>query len=105
MSESHAQGRVTISRCVAASVTVRAVKYYLDGALGSRGAALLDDYADDPGNRGLLFKPLEAFTEDVRRAVECGFQVGTHAIGDRGNRVALDAYEQALIAFLAGKPA
>ena len=76
-------------------LTVRAVKYSLDGALGSRGAALLDDYADDPGNRGLLFKPLEAFTEDVRRAVECGFQVGTHAIGDRGNRVALDAYEQA----------
>lgn len=79
-------------------LTVRAVKYYIDGALGSRGAALLDDYSDDPGNRGLLMQEPEAFTEDVRRALLCGFQINTHAIGDRGNRVTLDAYEEAMAA-------
>lgn len=77
-------------------LTVRSVKFYIDGALGSRGAALLDSYADDPGNRGLLFKPLDAFAADVQRAMACGFQINTHAIGDRGNRIVLDAYEQAL---------
>ena len=77
-------------------LTVRAVKFYIDGALGSRGAALLDDYSDDAGNRGLLMMPPDRFTTDVRRAFECGFQVNTHAIGDRGNRVALDAYEEAM---------
>ena len=77
-------------------LTVRAVKFYIDGALGSRGAALLADYSDDPGNQGLLMMPPDSFTADVRRALECGFQVNTHAIGDRGNRVALDAYEKAM---------
>lgn len=77
-------------------LTVRSVKFYIDGALGSRGAALLDDYTDEPGNRGLLLKQPEAFVEDVRRSLACGFQVNTHAIGDRGNRVVLDAYEQAM---------
>lgn len=74
-------------------LSVRGVKYYIDGALGSRGAALLEDYSDDPGNRGLLQKSPETFRRDVRRAMECGFQVNTHAIGDRGNRIVLDAYE------------
>ncbi len=77
-------------------LTARAVKFYMDGALGSRGAALLEPYRDDPGNRGLLRKEPEAFTRDVIRAMECGFQVATHAIGDRANRVVLDAYEQAM---------
>lgn len=77
-------------------LTVRAVKFYIDGALGSRGAALLNDYSDDAGNAGLLMQPPDSFALDVRRALECGFQVNTHAIGDRGNRVALDAYETAM---------
>ena len=77
-------------------LTVRAVKFYIDGALGSRGAALLSDYSDDEGNQGLLMLPPDSFTTDVRRALECGYQVNTHAIGDRGNRVVLDAYEQAM---------
>jgi predicted amidohydrolase YtcJ len=77
-------------------LTVRSVKYYIDGALGSRGAALLEDYADDPENRGLLLATPEGFAGNVRKAVECGFQVGTHAIGDRGNRVVLDAYQQVI---------
>lgn len=77
-------------------LTVRSVKYYIDGALGSRGAALLEEYTDDPGNRGLLMKAPERFEVDVREAMECGFQVNTHAIGDRGTRVVLDAYRAAL---------
>jgi len=68
----------------------------MDGALGSRGAALLADYSDDPGNVGLLRESPETFTPKVVRAFQCGFQVNTHAIGDRGNRVVLDAYEHAL---------
>ena len=76
-------------------LTVRSVKFYMDGALGSRGAALLDDYSDDPGNRGLLRRDPQAFQEDVRAAIECGFQVNTHAIGDRANRLVIDAYAAA----------
>jgi len=75
---------------------IRSIKLYADGALGSRGAALLDPYADDAKNVGLL-KSTPAHLQDVAtRALQHGFQVGTHAIGDRGNRVALDAYEAAL---------
>jgi len=77
-------------------LTVRAVKIYADGALGSRGAALLADYSDEPGNRGLVLTPearLRALAEDCRAA---GFQVCTHAIGDRANRLVLDAYETVL---------
>ena len=74
---------------------VQSVKLYVDGALGSRGAALLDDYSDDPGNRGLLLKTPDQLRQDVMDALRCGFQVNTHAIGDRGNRVTLDAYEAA----------
>ncbi len=79
-------------------LTVRSVKFYMDGALGSRGAALLADYSDDAGNRGLLFREPDVFTEDVQAALRCGFQVNTHAIGDRANRVVLDAYEAAIAA-------
>ncbi len=77
------------------NLTVRGVKFYLDGALGSRGAALLEPYSDAPGQTGLLFETPEAFTQNVRDAVACGYQVGVHAIGDRANRVALDAFEAA----------
>jgi predicted amidohydrolase YtcJ len=79
----------------AGMLTVRAVKLYADGALGSRGAALLEPYADDPGNSGLLVTPPEAILEAARFALAHGFQVGTHAIGDRANRIVLDAYEKA----------
>jgi predicted amidohydrolase YtcJ len=77
-------------------LTIRAVKLYADGALGSRGAALLEPYADDPGNLGLLVTPRERLLEAARLALEKGFQVATHAIGDRANRLVLDVYEQAL---------
>jgi predicted amidohydrolase YtcJ len=75
---------------------IRAIKLYADGALGSRGAALLDPYADDPKNNGLLKSTPEHLRDVSTRALQHGFQVATHAIGDRGNRVALDAYEAAL---------
>jgi predicted amidohydrolase YtcJ len=79
-----------------ARLTVRGVKMYIDGALGSRGAALIEPYSDDPNNLGLLVST-GAHLEDVsRRALAAGFQVGIHAIGDRGGLVALDAMERAL---------
>jgi predicted amidohydrolase YtcJ len=75
---------------------VRSIKLYIDGALGSRGAALLDPYADAPNTNGLLVSKPEHIEEVAERALKTGFQVNTHAIGDRGNRIVLDAYEQAL---------
>ncbi len=71
-------------------IAVRGVKLYTDGALGSRGAALLEDYADDPGNTGLLFESDEDLQEVVDRAMECGLQLAIHAIGDAANRQAID---------------
>jgi predicted amidohydrolase YtcJ len=77
-------------------LTVRAIKTYADGALGSRGALLLEPYADDPGNRGLMIHSREYYETLATRALAAGFQVCTHAIGDGGNRMILDAYEKAL---------
>lgn len=75
---------------------MRAVKLYIDGAMGSRGAALLADYSDDAGNSGLLFMSAEELEASIDKALACGFQVGIHAIGDGGNRVALDALESVI---------
>jgi predicted amidohydrolase YtcJ len=74
---------------------IAAVKLYTDGALGSRGAALLEPYEDDPENRGLPFWTQEQLDGFVHKANTKGFQVGIHAIGDLGNRMALDAFERA----------
>jgi predicted amidohydrolase YtcJ len=79
-------------------VSVRGIKLYADGALGSRGAALLAPYSDDSGNTGLLVSTPEHLKSRTIDALRHGFQVSTHAIGDRGNRNALDAYEAALAA-------
>ena len=73
-------------------LTIRAVKMYADGALGSRGAALIEDYSDEPGNRGLLVTPPARLEEIARAAARAGFQPCTHAIGDRANRLMLDIY-------------
>ena len=78
----HASGRVLMT----------GVKFYADGALGSRGAALKEPYSDDHGNRGLLVTPPAALVDGMRKARRCGVQVATHAIGDRGNRLVLDDY-------------
>ena len=75
---------------------VRSIKLYGDGALGSRGAALLDPYADDAQNNGLLVMQPTYIEGVAERALRTGWQVATHAIGDRANRIALDAYEVAL---------
>ena len=75
---------------------MRGVKLYMDGALGSRGAALLTAYSDDPHNHGLLMTSPEEFEVAVRKADGCKVQVATHAIGDRGNRIVLDTYEKVL---------
>jgi predicted amidohydrolase YtcJ len=78
------------------SLWVRSIKLYADGALGSRGAALLEPYSDDPKNTGLLVSAPAHIQDVATRALKAGFQVNTHAIGDRGNRLVLDAYEAAL---------
>ena len=72
-------------------VHVRGVKLYMDGALGSRGAALLANYSDAPGN-GLLLTQPEELARILARARATNTQVATHAIGDRGNRLVLNAY-------------
>jgi predicted amidohydrolase YtcJ len=77
-------------------LNIRSVKLYADGALGSRGALLLADYSDDPGNHGLQLTPSAHLLEVARRAGRAGFQVCTHAIGDGANRLVLDIYEQVL---------
>jgi predicted amidohydrolase YtcJ len=76
-------------------LTVRAVKLYADGALGSRGAALLAPYSDDPGNSGLLVSQPSHIEDVARRGRAAGFQINTHAIGDRGVRETINAYARA----------
>ena len=73
-------------------LSIAAVKIYADGALGSRGAAMIEPYSDDPENRGLPFWTQSELDAMVAKANDLGFQVGIHAIGDLGNRMALDAF-------------
>ena len=75
---------------------IRAIKLVADGALGSRGAALLEPYSDDPGNTGLITTPPERIKSVAVRALKAGFQLNVHAIGDRANRIVLDQFEAAL---------
>lgn len=77
-------------------LAMRGVKLYADGALGSRGAALLVDYHDQPGHRGLLVTDPSDLEAAMRKAHACGLQVATHAIGDRANRLVLDLYTKVL---------
>ena len=79
-------------------LTVRAIKAVADGALGSRGAALLADYSDEPGRRGLVVTSPARLTEIATDARRNGWQLWVHAIGDRANRSALDAFEAAAAA-------
>jgi predicted amidohydrolase YtcJ len=76
-------------------LTVRAIKRSLDGALGSHGAWLLEPYTDLPSSVGLNTTPVEEIKEAAQIAIENGFQVCVHAIGDRANRETLDIYEEA----------
>lgn len=76
------------------TLSVRSVKLYEDGALGSRGAALLQPYSDDPDNRGLLFYSEDTLYAQAKKATDKGYQVNIHAIGDRANRVVLNVFER-----------
>lgn len=76
-------------------LTVRTIKRLIDGALGAHGAWLLEPYADLPGSTGLNTESIEEMRATAAWAVENGFQVATHAIGDRANRETLDIYEAA----------
>jgi predicted amidohydrolase YtcJ len=75
-------------------LTVRSIKRQIDGALGAHGALLLEPYEDLPQTTGLVQEPLEEIERTAEIAVKHGFQVNTHAIGDRGNRETLDLYER-----------
>ncbi len=74
-------------------LVVRSMKLVADGALGSRGAALETDYSDEPGNAGLLITDKQALETAIGEARRMGYQVNVHAIGDKANRVVLDAFE------------
>ena len=74
----------------------RSIKGVIDGALGSRGAAMIEPYSDEPGNRGLILTPAERMKAIATEALRRGFQLNVHAIGDRGNRTVLDVFQQAL---------
>ncbi len=80
-------------------LSLTGVKIYSDGALGSRGAAMLEPYDDEPENRGLLFYDQSEMNEQVLTAVSNGFQANVHAIGDAANRQVLDALEEAINAY------
>ena len=75
-------------------MAVRAIKIVADGALGSRGAAMLEPYDDEPGSRGLLTTPPEEIYAQTLAASKAGFQTAVHAIGDRANRIVLDTFER-----------
>jgi len=76
-------------------LTVRAIKITADGALGSRGAWLLEPYSDKPDSSGLATTPVEQMRQQAQVALEAGYQVCIHAIGDRANREVLNVYEEA----------
>ena len=78
-------------------LTIRSVKVYADGALGSRGAALKSPYADDPKNTGLFLTTKQQIEDLALVLAEKGFQMNTHAIGDAANQVVLEAYTKALV--------
>jgi hypothetical protein len=76
-------------------LTIRSIKLHCDGALGSRGAWLLDEYSDQPGSFGMATLPMDTVLKISREGLKHGFQVCSHAIGDRANKEVLDRYEAA----------
>lgn len=77
-------------------VVIRSLKLFSDGALGSRGAAMIEPYSDDPENHGLLLNPMEDYHHWAKICKETGYQLCTHAIGDSANRLMLDIYGEYL---------
>jgi predicted amidohydrolase YtcJ len=84
-------------------LTVRAIKRYMDGALGSHGAWLLAPYSDAPSTSGMNTSSVDSIAETAKMALADGFQLCVHAIGDRANRETLDVFERALGADAASK--
>ena len=80
-------------------LNVRSVKVYVDGALGSRGALLIDDYSDRKGYKGIIRTPIDSVNKLALRLSGTKFQLNTHAIGDKANRIVLNAYRDALFDF------
>jgi len=80
-------------------LNVRSVKVYVDGALGSRGALLIDDYSDRKGFNGIIRTPIDSVNKLALRLSGTKFQMNTHAIGDKANRIVLNAYRDALFDF------
>jgi predicted amidohydrolase YtcJ len=77
-------------------LSVNTLKLFTDGALGSRGARMIEPYSDDPGNVGLYVTPLEVLKKHCRRAYENDYAVATHCIGDGANRETLKIYAEIL---------
>lgn len=77
-------------------LTLRCIKVFVDGALGARGAAMLQPYSDSPEDMGMIRNDEEQIYKVVSKSMRAGYQVAMHAIGDRGNRIALNAIERAL---------
>ncbi|MEW6998044.1 amidohydrolase [Colwelliaceae bacterium BS250] len=73
---------------------INSVKISADGALGSRGAALIKDYSDMPHHKGLLLHDEDELNALMKKSMQAGFQVNTHAIGDNANKIVIDNYEQ-----------
>ena len=80
-------------------LNVRSVKVYVDGALGSRGALLIDDYSDRKGYKGIIRTPIDSVNKLALKLSGTKFQMNTHAIGDKANRIVLNAYRNALFDF------
>jgi predicted amidohydrolase YtcJ len=77
-------------------LTIRCIKIFVDGALGSRGAAMLLPYSDAPNEKGLVVTPEDEVYRLTNRALKSGLQVAIHAIGDHANRITLNAFQKAL---------
>lgn len=81
---------------VTKQLSVRSIKLYADGALGSRGAKMIEPYSDDPHNSGLFMHEKEYYHKYCKLALDNGYQVNTHAIGDEGNQFILETYAEYL---------
>jgi predicted amidohydrolase YtcJ len=77
-------------------LTIRCIKIFVDGALGSRGAAMIEPYSDSSGEKGLVVTPEEEVYRLTAKALDSGMQIAVHAIGDLANRITLDAFTHAL---------
>jgi len=77
-------------------LNIRSIKLYADGALGSRGAKMIEDYHDDHGNSGLILRTPDSIRDICKTAYKQGYQINTHAIGDSANRMMLKLYSEVL---------